>query len=121
MGLKKKDIITFLISDFIASDFERSLGMVSSLHDVVAIRCMDKNEMQFPSVGFLEIEDNETGLSAIIDTRKSNLRSINNFLEKRKEAQDAIFGKFGIDCIDVQCSKPFIGELIRFFRRRMRY
>lgn len=119
--LKRKDMMMFLISDFIAQGYEKNLGIVSSMHDVVAVRCLDANEKQLPDVGFLTIEDSETGEQSIIDARASSLESINGYLNERRELQDGIFARCAVDCIDVTSGKPFIGDLIRFFRRRMRY
>lgn len=118
---KRKDMMAFLISDFIAEGFEKNLGIVSTMHDVVAIRCLDSNEQLLPNVGFLTIEDSETGEKSIIDARASTLHGINNYLKERREHQDGIFARCAVDCINVSCGKPFIGDLIRFFRRRMRY
>lgn len=119
--LARRDSIVFCISDFIDHNFEKNLGIVSRMHDVVAIRCLDHNEQAFSSVGFLSIEDNETGLQLVLDTRASEVATVNYALEKRRQALDGVFKKYAVDCIDIINGKPFIGDLIRFFRRRMRY
>jgi len=116
-----KSSLYFLISDFIDQGFERSLGIVSSMHDVVAIRCIDTNEESFPDVGFLMTEDQETGDLVSIDTKQKQGTSINEFLKNRIINQDRLFNKYGIDCLKIQSDEEFIGSLIRFFRRRMRY
>jgi uncharacterized protein (DUF58 family) len=118
---KRKDAMLFIISDFIADSFEKKLGIVASMHDVVNIRISDKNEIEFPKVGFLEIQDPETGVVQMIDARKKSVHSLNSYLKARRGKQDDIFGRCATDCIDVINGQPFIGELIRFFRRRMRY
>lgn len=119
--LKRKDTIFFVISDFIGNSFDYFLGTSAKRHDVVAIRCLDTNERQVPTIGFLELKDSETGIVSCIDTRRKGASLINQFLEKRKTDQDGMFARYGIDRIDIESGKPFIGDLIRFFRRRMRY
>jgi uncharacterized protein (DUF58 family) len=120
-SLKRKDTLLFLISDFIADNFEQRLGSIIKKYDVVAIRCLDKNEIQFPQVGFLTIEDFETGESLLVDTRKKKSASINQFLESRINNQNKMFKKYGIDSLTLANDKHFMGNLIRFFARRMRY
>lgn len=119
--LKRKDTLLFLISDFIVDNFEQRLAGIIKNYDVVAIRCLDKNEQQFPEVGFLTVQDFETGQSVLIDARKKGLTNINNFLESRRITQDKIFKKYGIDSLTLANNQSFMGDLIRFFARRMRY
>lgn len=119
--LKRKDCIVFLISDFIANDFEKNLAGITKQYELVAIRCLDKNELQFPRVGFLEMHDFETSESALIDTRDNNAHAINEFFKERVKEQDGMFKKYGIDLLMISNNQHFMGDLMRFFRRRMRY
>ena len=116
--MKRNDAILFVISDFITEKFEKNLARVAAIYDVVAIRCLDKNENHIPNVGFLTIQDVETGQQATIDTRQ---KTVNQYLSKRIEEQERLFAKCGIDHLEIVNNKPFAGDLIRFFRRRMRY
>lgn len=119
--LKRKDTLLFLISDFIVDGFEKRLAGLVKNYDVVAIRCLDKNEQQFPAVGFLTVQDYETGQLVMLDARTSGSSGINQFLEQRRVQQDGIFKKYGIDSLTLANNQHFMGDLIRFFRRRMRY
>lgn len=119
--LKRKDTLLFLISDFIVDNFEQRLGGIVKNYDVIAIRCLDKNEQQFPQVGFLTVQDFETGEFVLLDTRKKSSSGINQFLESRRVEQDRIFKKYGVDSLTLANNKHFMGDLIRFFARRMRY
>lgn len=116
--IKRKDALLVLISDFIAEKFEKNLALVAAMYDVVAIECVDKNEQQLPNVGFLEIQDSETGNRYMVDTRAA---ALNHYLAQRGIEQARLFKKCGIDSIELVNNKPFAGDLIRFFRRRMRY
>jgi len=97
------------------------LHIVSRIYDLVAIRCLDKNEQDFPNVGFINLEDIETGQNVLLRTSGKKGCALNNFLKKRSALQEATFKKHGVDCIDVCPSKPFIGDIVLFFRRRMMY
>lgn len=116
--LNRKDSLLFLISDFIDYDFEKKLGIASNMYDTVAIRCTDQNEHALPNVGFLTVQDTETQEQHLLDTRNKGLSYA---LGKRIDDQNRLFKKCGVDILDIMINKPFAGELIRFFRRRMRY
>lgn len=117
----KKDVMVFILSDFIADINEKKLSLVSRLYDLVAIRCLDKNENRFESVGFVNIEDIETGEKFLLDARNMGSRSLNKFLGSREYEQSNLFKKFGVDLLDISADKPFVSEMILFFRRRMIY
>lgn len=115
--LKRKDMITFLISDFSRADFSKQLSIVTKKCELVAVRCLDQTEYQLPLIGLLTVQDPETGT---IHTIKGS-GAVNDFLKKRIIEQNNVFRQYGIDHIEVTPGKPFMGDLIRFFRKRMRY
>lgn len=115
--LKRKDMITFLISDFVRADFSKKLALVIKKSELVMVRCLDQTEYKLPFNGILTVQDPET--EAIYTIKGSN--DINEFLEKRITEQNNLFRQYGIDYIEVAPGKPFMGDMIRFFRKRMRY
>ena len=120
--LKRRDAITFVISDFIDDGIDSSyLSLVSQMYDLVAIRCLDNREYELPAVGFLPITDTETGEAVLVDLRKKHQPIMHDFLTTRLLEQDKLFKRYGVRVLDVANHSSFIGELIRFFRRRMRY
>lgn len=130
---KRKDGILFLISDFISNfsdtsdsdsanhGFEKSLSIIARMYDTVAIHCCDANEKELPEVGFLPVIDSETGELTIIDTRAKNQKVLQSMLDQRISDQQSLFKKYGVGCLEISNNQPFMGDLIRFFRRRMRY
>lgn len=122
LRLKKRDSLVFIISDFIDDHLHEYLPQTASRYDIVALRCLDKNEKQLPMVGFLEIEDIETGQPIMLDMRKNN-NAVKTFLTQRLAQQDKLFKKYGIDMLDVHLSKnhDYISDIVRFFARRMQY
>lgn len=129
LKLNRRDSIVILISDFIADIPEKKVAIVSKLYDLVAIRCLDKNEKEFPVSGFLNIEDLETGNNFCIDSRRIGAKKLNCLIHERDFGQESIFKKFGIDMLDLCIGKngkqysgqEHISDLILFFRRRMMY
>ena len=120
--LKRKDAVVFLISDFIDDAIDPAyVSCIARLYDLIAIRCLDQREQTIPEIGFLPIQDSETGEHLVPDTRKKSLTQVHHFLKERYDTQNRFFKRHGINLIDVANNDSFIGTLIRFFRRRMRY
>lgn len=120
----RSDSIVFLISDFIdtrVDDDKKMLSLVAQKYDCIAIRCLDANERSLPSVGFITVRDPETGSEVVLDLRARSTKKITGFLDERLKKQEQLFKKSGISLLDIAIDRPFVGDLIRFFRRRMSY
>ena len=65
--LKRKSQI-IIISDFDSPSFEDAVALLGRRHEVQAIRVSDRNELEIPDVGRIEIVDPETGEQLLIDT-----------------------------------------------------
>ncbi len=120
--LKRRDAIAFIISDFIDDTIDDSyLSLVSNLYECIALRCLDRREHELPAAGFIPVEDPETGEHVLLDMRKHKLAGIKHFLKERIEKQNQLFRRRGVRVVDLPNHESFIGDLIRFFRRRMQY
>ncbi len=72
--IASRRVIAFLISDFIASDYEKLLRVTNKKHDLIAISIADPRERELPPVGLVELEDAETGETRLIDTGDARFR-----------------------------------------------
>ncbi len=115
----KRRSVVFLVSDFINTGYEKALQIANRRHDIVAITVTDPREMEMPDVGFIELEDAETGEMVLVDTSYSELRGLYATRSKKdKVTRDKLFQSINIDHIDVRTDKPYIEPLIRFFKIR---
>lgn len=116
-----KRCVVFLVSDFLETDFERSLRIVGQKHDVIAVSITDPVEIKMPDVGLLELEDAETGELIEIDTSSLGFRKKYESLgaEQRGKLTE-LFRSMGIDQIDIMTHRDYIRDLVRFFRMRER-
>src|SRR5262249_19063699 len=71
----RRRAIVFLLSDFLDHNFERILRRTGRRHDLVAVRIADPREEELPGVGFLELEDAETGRRFLLDSGSSRVRA----------------------------------------------
>ncbi len=119
----RSDSLVLLVSDFIDDSINNSkkLSVVAQKYDLIAIRCLDRNERALPAVGFVSVQDSETGQEAVLDLRFSGAYKASLFLQNHAQEQAQLFKKNGVELLDIAIEKPFIGELVRFFKQRMSY
>lgn len=111
--------VTFIISDFFDKDFKKPLSIANKRHDCVAITLTDPREVTLPKTGILELTDAETGRSFLVDTSSSKVRRM--YAEKAaKKIEDRthMFSSIGVDHIDIRTDRPYLDELIKFFKMR---
>ena len=113
--------ITFVVSDFFASDFKKVLSMTNKRHDVIAVTITDPAELELPETGIVKLHDAETGVPYVIDTSDLEVRDL---YKKRAEdmiaQRDELFRSVNVDSIDIRTNESYVDPLIRFFRMRER-
>jgi uncharacterized protein (DUF58 family) len=115
----KRRAIVFLISDFLSGEFEKLIRIANKRHDVIAVRITDPRELELPDVGFLELEDAETGEQILIDTKDPNIRkSFSDTAYRERSILDRMFRSMDLDNIQILTDKPYIEPLMGFFRLR---
>jgi uncharacterized protein (DUF58 family) len=100
--------------------YENSLKILSRKHDVVAIKVNDPAEFDLPASGIMNFEDPETGEILTINTLDSKLRKrYSEYIQNREIDLSDNFKKMNIDFIRLNTNKPYILELIKFFKLRI--
>ncbi len=113
--------VVFLISDFQAEGFARSLRVHNRRHDMIAVSITDPRETALPDVGFLELEDAETGQTALLDTGSAAVRKRYELLGATRTAElRALFRSMGVDRIEIETGRDYVPGLVSFFRSRER-
>lgn len=121
MRMKNRNAAIYLISDCVDDSLEKVLKTASRVYEIVIIRCLDINERHIPEAGFLTTADLETHEQVVLDTRALRREGLHSYLEKNLGEQLMLYKKYGIDYLDLYNNETFIGEVVRFFRRRMAY
>lgn len=118
--LTRKSVV-FLLSDFMNAGFSDSLRITNQKHDLVTVSITDPREVEMPPIGFLELEDAETGETIIIDTFHSIVRhgfarvADEDFLKLETE-----FKKMRVDHVPIRTDQDYVDPLVRFFQKRAR-
>jgi len=115
----RKKATIFLVSDFIESDFKKSLGLLNKRHDVIAVPVRDRVEISMPSVGLIELQDAETGEIILADTSSRKFRNQYGEESSRRFSDlKNLLRSTNVDCIPVTTDKPYIRDLVQFFHTR---
>ena len=117
--LCKRKALVFLISDFQDKNFDKLLKATANKHDLVCVRICDPKETEIPKKGIFCLQDTETGLFFDVDFSSKEVQNqyYKNFKEHEKFL-DETFKAAKADVINIQTDKPYIIELIKFFKSR---
>jgi uncharacterized protein (DUF58 family) len=119
-NVMKKKAIVFVISDFIAEDnYESALKIASGKHDVTGIRIYDRREEEIPSLGVVQVEDDETGTLMLVDTTSKTMRRnySKNYIDKVSYFKET-FRKSGAGVIDCRTDESYVKKLLGYFKGR---
>ncbi|OFY66721.1 MAG: hypothetical protein A2V64_11430 [Bacteroidetes bacterium RBG_13_43_22] len=115
----KKRCTAFIISDFMAPDFDEALRIASNKHDIAAIKVYDKAETYLPDVGLVKVTDSETGDEKWIDTaaRKSR-EAYGRWWEEHSARISNVFKRSGVDSALINTGEDYVKPLIKLFESR---
>ena len=115
----KKRSISFVISDFIDTNYEDALKISNRKHDVVAIRIYDRRENELPNIGMVRVKDAETGELTWLDSSSSNVRNYYKArsLQFENELRDR-FNRSGVDFTKIATNESYVRPLMHLFKRR---
>ena len=114
--LIRRRSLVFIISDFISvPGWIKPLEMLTHRHEALAIRLYDPREVELPDVGFIVMEDAETGEQLPLDTHDPLFRR--RFIEAARRREAELLGAFaraGVDTLALSTEGDLVRELIRF-------
>ena len=115
----KKRSICFLLSDFLADDYEKSVRIAARKHDLIGLQIFDVLEEKLPDVGLLQLQDRETGENIWVDSSNIAVRRAyeQHFLDYQLQFK-SFFQKSGGDSLSIRTSEDYIKVLMGFFKRR---
>lgn len=119
--VSRRHTITFLVSDFLTAGYDTPLRIAHRRHDIVPISITDRRELSLPRLGFMALQDLETGADILVDTHSALVRE--RYQQRRVAAvaqRRQLFRSLGIEAIDLRTDEPYVQPLMRFFRQRER-
>jgi uncharacterized protein (DUF58 family) len=119
--MTKRKSIAFVISDFLARDFERTLAIAAHKHDVIPVVLGDDRERTLPDVGLAWLSDLESGEPFLVDTSDPKVRDHFAREASRMETErKRLFAKLGLDVVRVAGGGSYVEPMRELFMRRAR-
>ena len=125
----KRRCVTFLISDFcLPGGFEESLSrlqpklqITNRRHDLISMIVSDPREHEFPDVGWLTLEDAESGEQVEVNTSDPAIRrGYAELAAGRQKGLRRAIRSAGLDLLDLSTDQPCLPALLNFFKARQR-
>jgi uncharacterized protein (DUF58 family) len=119
LGVIKKKAIVFLMSDFMDSNYEKTLRIVAKKHDLTGIRIYDRHEEKIPNLGLVPMLDNETGQTAYVNTQSAAVRKAYTLQYKIQVKEfENLFHKNGAGTLHCRLDESYVKKLLNFFKSR---
>jgi len=119
--------VVFMISDFeaagdpdlVRAGLRRAMRQTNQRHDLIAVQIEDPRESELPDVGFVALEDAESGEIVEIDTGDAAVRR--RFAAASVERKRRLLADFraeGVDSLQLRTDLPYLPALQRLFKSR---
>jgi uncharacterized protein (DUF58 family) len=116
--LKKKSIV-FVLSDFMASDYDHNLRITGKKHDLTGIRVFDPMEEELPDLGMVSMKDAETGQIRWVNTHSRKVREAYSSHNMQQVTYfRETFARAGCGQLDCRVDESYVKKLLGYFKRR---
>lgn len=116
----KKKSTGFLISDFMANNYEEALKITAKKHDLIALKVYDQIEQEIPDLGLIDIQIAETGAMETIDTSSHKWRiAYKAEMLRRNDELIKACKKNRVDLASVNTTENVVPVLLKLFEKRM--
>jgi uncharacterized protein (DUF58 family) len=115
----KKKAIVFLLSDFLADGYEKSLRITARKHDLTGIRIYDALDEALPNVGLIPAIDPETGRQGWLNTASSKVRK-HYWVQNQKKIQyfrNHVL-RSGAGMVEINTAESYVKKLMGYFKQR---
>lgn len=121
-----KKAVVFILSDFLIKEEEKEklstkLRVTAKRHDLISVVVRDIHEHQLPNLGWITLEDPESGQQFEVDSSNPKVQAefnrvaLNNYQQLQKTLR-----KSGSDILEIMTHEPYMPKLLNFFGGRKR-
>jgi uncharacterized protein (DUF58 family) len=119
--LKRRGMV-LVISDFLSVNWSGELGDLARKHDVIALRLSDPLDDDIPDMGFIPVEDPETGLRIHAPTGSASFREAwKEWHGERAKLWLSLCRRAGAAALELSTAADAPAALFRFFGVERRY
>lgn len=125
----KRRAIVFLLSDFCFSGHQEEklrqlqpkLAVCNKHHDLISVIVSDPREFELPELGWITLEDTETGERVAVNSGDPGVRQEYQRLSlAQKQSLKKTLHSAAIDFLDLSTDHSSVAELLSFFGTRQR-
>jgi uncharacterized protein (DUF58 family) len=121
---QRRRAVVFVVSDFLAGDYEQALAVAARRHDVVPVVVSDPVEEELPAAGLSglwPLADAETGETALVDlSNREGRKAYARAAAAAREKRERLFRKLSLDAVRVRPGDDYVAPLSALFRARAR-
>ena len=118
--LRRRSVV-FLLSDFLVPPDGRLFRITGRKHDFIGMWVEDPRETELPKVGWVELEDLETGRRRAVNTNNHRVREAYRVARseaKRRTVQT--LQSSHLDHVQLSTATSYLPPLLRYFSERRR-
>ena len=119
MGVFKRKSLVFLLSDFEDDYDSKTLRVASKKHQLLGMRVYDEKDNEIPDVGYVLLNDSETGKKIWVNTSSARWRY--TFAEAQKQKLRIVeddFSKSSAELVNVSVGEDYSKLLYNYFQRK---
>jgi uncharacterized protein (DUF58 family) len=118
--LRRRSVV-FLLSDFLVPPDHRLFRITGRRHDLIGMWIEDPRELELPRVGWVELEDLETGRRRAVDTSSKRVRDAYRAarVEARRRTMQTLKAS-RVDRVVLSTAESYLPPLLRYFSERRR-
>jgi len=118
-NVMKKKAIVFVLSDFMADDYQHTLKITGNKHDVTGIRVYDEREEHIPNLGVVQMMDAESGALQLVNTQSRRVRDgYAKYYQERVRYFSESFTKSGCGTLNCRVDESYVKKLLGYFKQR---
>jgi uncharacterized protein (DUF58 family) len=119
--IMKHSGVVFVISDFMAENYDVALRRLARRHDVIAISIGDERETTIPDVGQILLMDPETGIERLVDTGSYAFKKWIKEYQTAYETDTRSALRGGkVEMLSIKTEDDYGAAVVRFFGARSR-
>ncbi len=120
LRVMRKRSVAFLMSDFLSSeDYSPLLKRANQKHDLVAVQIYDKRMVELPNVGWMKLEDAESGHQQYVNTASKSVRNAyHSWWASHTEKLQTRFAQARVDYTSIATDTDFVKGLKQLFSQR---
>jgi len=117
--LLKHSSVVFVLSDFVADDFDVPIKRLSRKHDVIAIKIVDQKEESATGHGLFLVVDPETNEKFYLNTDSYDFKNwMKSFKDDYQKTSYKTLKESKVELLEIKTQEDYGEAVVRYFHKR---